>query len=295
MSQSPNTFIVGAAKTGTTSLFEYLVQHPDVSLPEIKESHYFSLGLIGRDFGGPGDRESVSHVPQSLAEYEALFDGCDNPIRIDGSTSYFPCEKSAAAIKEYCPDGKILIGLRNPARRSFSAYSHLRRAQRETELDFRDGLELEAERTAENFIYMWRYRAVSRYYEHVKRFYDTFDRDQIYLFIFERFIKDPKTELANVCSFLGIDDQFAFDTDQKHNQSAVMDDGAFSKAVYSGNPVVKVLKKLIPSGIKQKLVKSRTYKLELDQEIYESLNQEFASEIDQVEALVGQDMSLLRG
>ncbi len=55
----PNALVVGAQKSGTTSLFYYLRQHPDIFLPVRKELHYFSYDLLWQNVNGPGDSEAL--------------------------------------------------------------------------------------------------------------------------------------------------------------------------------------------------------------------------------------------
>ena len=69
----PNFLIVGAAKSGTTSLHYYLKQHPDIYLPAKKELHYFAWAYMLRFSGGPGDRNVLSHICRTKEEYESFY------------------------------------------------------------------------------------------------------------------------------------------------------------------------------------------------------------------------------
>lgn len=294
MTRFPNTFIVGAAKCGTTSICNYLDQHPQIFLPVIKEPHFFSLGVFGNKFQGPGDHRTSEDVPQRLKDYLARFECDDEEILIDGSTSYFPCEGSPEIIKKHCPDAKIIMAFRNPARRSFSAFSHLVRAQRETVADFEEALKLEAERIERNYIYMWRYRAVSHYCDKVERYLDTFDRKNIHFILFEQFLQQPSEELVKLCRFLEVDDHFSFDTQQQYNKSSVLKKNAIMKAVWSENQILQGIKKLIPRGLKDRIIEKQTYRLQLDDHTYRKLNAEFAPMLDRLESMIGMNLDPLR-
>jgi hypothetical protein len=290
----PNTFIVGAAKCATTSMCKYLDQHPDIYLPKVKEPHYFSLGL-GNHFKGPGDEQVSKEVPNSMQDYLAPFQNRNEKILIDGSTTYFPCEDSPKAIKEFCPDAKIIIAFRNPARRAFSAYTHLRREQREHEEDFEKALKLEQERTANNYTWMWRYKDISNYCDKVQRYYDTFDSKNIHVILFEDFRKEPGLELSKTCKFLGVDDNFEFDTEQQYNKSAVFKKSSLMKAVWSENVALKLAKKITPRSFKNTILKTQTYRLKLDPEVQKRLSEEFAPVIDKLEIITGRNLDSLRG
>lgn len=294
MSRYPNTFIVGAAKCGTTSISKYLNQHPKIFLPVIKEPHFFSLGVFGNDFQGPGDNTTSEDVPPRLNDYLARFECNDEEILIDGSTSYFPCEGSPELIKQHCPDAKIIIAFRNPARRSFSAFCHMVRAQRETVVNFEQALKKEAERIERNYIYMWRYRDISNYCDKVERYLDTFDRENVHFLLLEQFLQRPAEELKRLCRFLEVDDTFAFDTSRQYNKSSVLKKNAIMRAVWSENKILKGIKKVLPRGIKDRIIEKQTYRLELNPETYRKLTAEFQPMLDNLEKMIGLSLDALR-
>src|SRR5919108_5774969 len=105
----PNLFIVGAAKAGTTSLYHYLAQHPDVYMAPMKEPHFFSQ--IRPD---PKLEAFFPHVDNE-AKYLALFAAAgDEKVRGEASTSYLWHPDVADAIRSKRPDAKIVAMLRDP-------------------------------------------------------------------------------------------------------------------------------------------------------------------------------------
>ena len=83
MATMPNTFVIGAAKSGTTSLYDYLRQHPDVFMSPVKEPRYFAYAENPPEMVGPGDEETnrESGAVYTLDEYQALFaGGIRNPL-----------------------------------------------------------------------------------------------------------------------------------------------------------------------------------------------------------------------
>ena len=112
----PNFFMVGAPKTGTSSFFNYLSEHPDIFLPAVKELHYFSY---------PEVSDTYYDIPfvTSESEYLRLFDGRRNEkMAGDLSPSYLFQSRAAERILRFQPDARIIISLRNPIKRAISHY-----------------------------------------------------------------------------------------------------------------------------------------------------------------------------
>jgi len=138
----PNFLVVGVAKSGTTSLYHYLNQHPDIFIPSRKECRFFSSKP--GNFKGPG-REFQNDTIKDIQGYRRLFLGCFNiSARGDVSNDYlFYYTESIENIKRHIgEDAKIIIRLRNPIDRAYSNYlRHIREGWEA--LSFEDGLEAE--------------------------------------------------------------------------------------------------------------------------------------------------------
>jgi Sulfotransferase family len=202
----PNFFIIGAAKAGTTSLYQYLAQHPDIYMSPIKEPNYFSteinfedvrpevqerIKLLKIDAYLKGDMKRTIHRAfiKNQNQYESLFRFVANQKAIgEASASYLYSPEAANAIKKYNPDAKIIIVLRNPVQRIYSHYLMDRRMAI-TQLSFEEAL-LEDKN---NPLKMWGskslYYELSEYYEQVKRYYDTFPQSNILLYLVKNFAK----------------------------------------------------------------------------------------------------------
>jgi hypothetical protein len=114
--RKPDFFIVGAPKSGTTAMYFYLKQHPEIFMPERKELHFF-----GSDFFAP-------HFVRDLKDYLKFFEGADNKKRIgEASPWYLYSKRAAFEIKEFNPDADIIIMLRNPVDMMYSLRETLRK------------------------------------------------------------------------------------------------------------------------------------------------------------------------
>jgi hypothetical protein len=112
-SQWPNFFIVGAARAGTTSLYEYLKQASGVYLSEIKEPRFFIADSETRDFYG---RNAIG----KREEYLRLFKKADSTVIGEATPEYLYRTQVADAIHKVSPHAKIIISLRNPIYRGFT-------------------------------------------------------------------------------------------------------------------------------------------------------------------------------
>jgi hypothetical protein len=192
----PNFLIVGAPKCGTTSLYQYLRQHPDVYMSSIKEPRYFPCcGLL------PGQR-----VVRTRAEYEQLFDAATTQRAIgEASPNYLHAPEAAERIAAELPDAKIIVSLRNPADRAYSSY--LGRVRRRVE-----------KRPIEDALQPGNYYFdASLYSDALVRYFAAFDRSRIRVLLFDDFARDTAAALCDLCAFLDIAPNAAIDTHARHN------------------------------------------------------------------------------
>ena len=123
----PNFLIVGAAKAGTSSLYYYLDQHPQVFMSSIKEPRFFAPELYTDYIKDPYRSGAKEHrsTPMSLEEYQSLFDAVTDEVAIgEASTEYLYVPKTPERIKQLIPDVRLIMVLRDPAERAFSAFCY---------------------------------------------------------------------------------------------------------------------------------------------------------------------------
>jgi hypothetical protein len=203
----PNFFIVGAPKCGTTAMNDYLAQHPDIFMAK-KEIHYFGSDLKTR-------------LKISEAEYMKNFRQAGNKKIIGEASVWYLFSKTAATeIKNFSPDAKILIMLRNPVQVLHSLHStHLYEAN-ENILDFETAINLDEERKKGNslpnsldFFELPLYRDSVLFAEQVKRYLDCFGEENVHVILYEDFIGNTEKTVAGTLNFLGIDRkiQIAYD------------------------------------------------------------------------------------
>lgn len=210
LNKSPNLLIVGAAKSGTTSLHNYLNQHPDIFMSSHKEPHF----LINKEIG----EQRIPNGIINIAEYFQLFKGNSHKkYRGESSVMYLLFSKiTIANIKKYLSEEvKIIIMLRNPVERAYSGYQHVKRYNTMESLSFKDALEKSENRYFNNK-YMTpasRYLELGMYYDQVKEFSNAFT--SIHVIIYDDYKADFNSELQKVFKFLEID-SIVIDSEKKY-------------------------------------------------------------------------------
>ena len=193
--------VVGAAKAGTTTLYETLNKHPGIFIPQCKECRYFSRTL--GDFAGPGP-QYANNVTRSLEDYRDLFEKA-KPDQLCGDLSpdYLFYHKSAVPkiLEEKNDQIPIIIILRNPIDRAYSSYLYHVRDGRE-KLSFEDALDAEDERRRANWAWGWFYIEGGLYAEQVKAYTDNFER--VLLLLFEQDIVTGQAT-KKILNFLNLD------------------------------------------------------------------------------------------
>jgi hypothetical protein len=209
----PTFLIVGAAKSGTTSLYHYLSQHPDIYMPPNKEPHWFSrLPYV------PG---RASHPVNSVEEYLDLFKGRDKESAIgEASPSYLWDEKAPYRIKEAIPQAKIIAILRHPVERAYSHYMMDVRMDKQ-DLPFMEALKRDYHAEKKGWGVSDQYIDLGFYAEQVQRYLKLFDRTQIKVFLYDDLRKNPKALLRSALEFLEVDPEYTatIRTDVQYNKS----------------------------------------------------------------------------
>ena len=271
----PNFLIAGVSRCGTTSLYNYLKQHPEVSFPDLKEPRYFSSYNLRFPQAGPGDFSVDKKLIKSFDNYENLYSTLENKFVGDASSEYlYNYKSSIPEIKKRLGDIPVIIILRNPIERSYSAYNNLVRDNREIN-SFKEALKLESTRINEGFDEMWHYTSVSKYFEPVKAFKAEFSK--IKIIIFEHFENHEKQTLQDIIEFLGVQQtEFNFDTNKIYSQAGELKLKWISVLFGRGNPISNTLREIVFSlfgrdrmeFIVKKLLKSKEdIDLELRQEL----------------------------
>lgn len=219
--RAPNLFIVGAPKSGTSTLHYWLSLHPDVFMSKEKEPRYF-CGFNGREWRGPGGDGFQRTIVSEHEDYLKLFSGAKEETWIgEASTDYLWCENAPTSIANQYAGEKLrfIIILRNPVERAFSEYCHTVRDGLES-LSFVDSLKKEKERFADNWHPLFYHSRRGLYSSAIRRYHKIFGRDSVKILLYDDLVLDPAEFMKEIYEFLQLEHLQA-PLGQKHNRSGI--------------------------------------------------------------------------
>jgi hypothetical protein len=294
----PNFLIIGAAKSGTTSLYHYLGQHPQI-YTNVKEPSFFAFAGQKVRFNGPGDEYGfVRRMVTDFDAYQALFAGVTNEKAYgEASVVYLYHPATAACIHQTIPQVKLIAILRHPVERAFSSYLHLRRDGREPLTNFMDALRAEESRIQANWEHQWHYANLGFYARQLRRYYDLFPARQIAIYLYDDFKAWPETLLPQIFRFLGVDEGVTLDTSLKYNASGKTKWPGLHSFLIRPNRAKDVVRPLLPRFLRRRLgmqIKQwniETVKPQMPAEAHDYLSRLYEPEILELQSLIGRDLS----
>jgi len=274
-----NTFIVGAPKTGTTSLYYYLNQHTNVCMSSIKEPNFFSAKEVNSLF-------YKSQIIDDINEYHKLFSQNKKQIIGEASVSYLFFNEVPNRIYKYNPKAKIIILLRNPIERALSHYL----------MDFRLGF------CSENFEdiiaqpeifpqYYQQYLELGNYFLQLKRYINVFNENQLSIVFYDDLKSNSQKVMKHIFSFLEIEFQHL---DYSIQNSFLSPSNKFVSELYKFNSLRKIVKSLFPEpflSLVKSIFFSNNSKPTFSDSIIKQLNAYYKSDIVELEKLLNKDLS----
>jgi hypothetical protein len=293
----PNFLIIGTAKSGTTALYNYLKQHPQVYVSPIKEPKFFAYEGETLDFRGPGDRVANSSVVTDMEAYRALFAKVSGERAVgEASPLYLYIPKASERIRHHVPEAKLIAILRNPAERAYSHFLHMFRNGREPLEDFSQALGAEAERAESGWEPGWHYKRMGFYHAQLERYFDVFGHNQLKVYLYEDLKADPVGVLKETFRFLGVEESFVADMSLKHNVSGIPKSRALHAFIRQSHPIKSVFKPFVPEQLRLRLktnLRNRNLRQAppLSAEVRKELQEAYREDILKLQGLIGRDLS----
>lgn len=292
----PNFYMVGVAKAGTTSVHAYLINHPQVFFPKIKEPSYFASAApvpgVGYKFF-VGDLEGYQRLYKDANGYKAIG---------DGSPGYIFDRDSARRIHEVCPRARIVILLRDPVARAYSNYFMFQRFGME-KLSFPEAIRRDHTEVIEKN--QWGpyfhelYVELGLYYEQVRRYIEVFGPDQVEIFLHEEMAKDTPGVIGAICRHIGVDPGLMSPKDlaRVHNPGRAprykwLYNAA--RAVFSDRLRDKILPGKVREWLGDNAIFYKRYKQVRDDESTRYLQSIYEPDICRLEDLLGRKLPELR-
>ncbi|MFK7848590.1 MAG: sulfotransferase domain-containing protein [Rhodothermales bacterium] len=302
----PNFFIVGAAKCGTTSLYHYLRQHPEVYMPhseaqywKYKEPNYFCRELIAWKGLRIDDEQT----------YLELFKEAPDVKRVgEASALNLYSKRAAHEIASFCPEAKIIILLRKPADMMRSWHHDCVRWGHETEMNFEKAVALDHKRRAgdgwpkgSGYPSCLVYKDIATFSPQVKRYFDVFGRSNVGVWLLEDLAELPGKTFSEIAHFLGIDTVFQPLFEIHNPKKIITNSDLFSHRIkrFLRHHVCwsRSLKQYIPASLGalynqglSKISKSIPVK-PIDPAFMDDLTEEMEFEVDALSQLINRDLS----
>lgn len=298
----PNFLILGAGKSGTTSLDYYLNQHPDIYMSPRKEPNFFGFETKSEaDFiGNPTELEYYRQSVTDKSAYLSLFSDVNKETAIgEISNTYLYHESACERIKHWIPNVKLIAIFRQPVDRLYSRYLHLARDNRLPTQNFEDCLD-------RNTIWWKRNDLIQEgfYYRHLSKFYDSFPLESIKIFLYEDLKSNSDTLMKDLFNFLEVDASFKPNTTVKYNSSGFVKNQSYERFLGHDGFVKRSIEKLLPRKIfdslkrNQIIQKSLTRvrernlsKPKLSHEMKSRLLDIYRDDIDNLSKLIDRDLT----
>ena len=295
MSIKPNLFIVGAGKAGTSALHNYLSVHPDIYMSPVKEPNFFGRDLQRRF--STMNEDQYLQLFSSAAGY--LFRG-------EASVDYMLSKTAAMEIKEFAPESRILIMVRNPVEVIQARHAQNLYCQEETIADLACALQVESERRegrlipdATRVIDWLYYREWVKYSEQVSRYFQYFGKENVFVGVFDDLRDKPRRLYENLMQFLGVDGAYVPDFKPVNSRKAAripLVSRIARGKIKAINPFVKAI---IPSRRLRQIVSKRVLNINsrtikpnsLDPLLAQQLRNEMQPEVEALSNLLGRDLT----
>ena len=295
MTKAPTFIIIGAARSGTTALYDLVRQHPQVFMSAIKEPNYFAFEGEPLDWCGPGN-EFVNNSVARWEDYLALF--ADAPVGAaigEASPLYLWAPDAARRLKARLPDVKMIAVLRNPIEQAFSHYLYARAQMIEPLDDFEAALAAQPERLAAHWQPLFQYSSFPRYSEQLQRFLAEFPAEQLRIFLYEDYRTDPRAMLRQIFAFIGVDPDFEPDVAHETNMGGQPRHKWLQELVMRPNPLATFASLIVPTGARRAIrdiVSRRNLKRDkMSPNAVESLKKILRDDILQLQDTVKRDLS----
>lgn len=285
----PNLLVAGAMRSGTTTAYRVLNEHPEVFMSTWKEPHFLALEGERPSFTGPGDDVLNRNAVVSMSTYRELFrDGVGYRWRGEASATYLYLPAAIEGIRRHLDDPRLVVLLRDPVDRAYSAYQYMRGQEREPCDTFAAALADEERRIAEGWAPMWHYRRASHYRPQLERLFDALSSDNVHPALFDDLQDRPREVFGSIFSWLGVDDSVDIRVDTQ-NRSGPVRSRALRNLLKSTRTRQRVGRRL-PAAVKKQLRSVREANVQpadsnLAPALRRELIEQFHDDIEYVEQL----------
>lgn len=279
---APDFILIGAGKTGSTSLYQYFTDHPQICTPPQKELYYFLPPDIRRKRRAWGALQTLEQYQQQFSHRQ------DSQITVELSTIYYTNPHAAKLIYEYNPDIKLFMILRDPTQRAFSAF------MMKVKQGIFDVASMEEKLLDTNSLLV----RSGFYHSQIQSFLAYFPRERFKIFFFEDFLKNKQLFYQDLSDYLGVEVSLP-KQDYHARKGGKPKNFILHKMLTKNNPVrvaaASLLRLFVSEEkrrrLREKLITSNMGKAKLPSSLRSQLIEIYRDDIIQLEHLLEVDLS----
>lgn len=291
----PTFLVIGAGRSGTTSLDRYLRQHPQVFMSAHKSPSYFFCKDLERVDDPALRLVTANYFVRDSEAYERLFAGARQGQAVgEVSPVYLASTGTARAIADVLPDVRLVAILRNPVERAWARFV----ARTRDGLERRTLEEIIDDELAEGAVrdVSFGTTIASGFVTHVLRSYlDAFPAEQLQLHLFDDLVADPQAVLRDVFSLVGVDRSAPIDVSERHNASGGTIGNPALRAVWTRSALLRArVRRFVPRSARDatfSIVSRGLVPLRLEPDLRARLVELYRDEVDALGTLLGRDLS----
>ncbi len=288
----PNFFIAGAAKCGTTSLYEYIRTHPDVYMCNPKEPFFWSKDL------------PFHQKMKTLEGYLQLFETAQAQVVGEASPYYVYSDAALADIKAFAPFAKLVVMFRNPVEQIQSMHSQMLYSGIEEVTDFRTAWDLQQKRSIGTDLpsdciapQLLQYKDVASFGFQLSRLYEHFDKSQVHVVLFHDLKSNPETVYKEVVTFLDLKTPNHLPDFDVANRNKAFRNQRIGRWLRHPPSVIRKVGRAITrttgfsfGNVLRRSFTKRTERVPIDPEFRKTLNDAFQSDVELLGNLLSKDL-----
>ena len=292
----PNFLVIGAAKSGTTSLYAYLNQHPQIYMSPVKETNFFAIEGKTLNYNYTDSKVIDNYLAQcktDLKSYQDLFqEVMDEKAIGEVSPMYLYDPKAPERIQNYIPDVKLIAIIRNPVERAYSSFLHTIRYKLEPFTNFTQAIQAEESRMRSNWWWGFFYVHPGFYYEQLQRYLERFKPSQLKIYLYEDLSDHPFDLLQDLFKFLDVNETFTPDISSRYNATGIPKNELLYNLIESR--IAQASLKRLPQQLRQKVTNLNSQNLKkppLNSALRKQLIKTYREDILKLQDLLQRDLS----
>lgn len=295
-SPGPDFLVIGAGRSGTTSLHHHLAAHPEVFVPAVKAPSHFYAVDAAVPASSERRRTTERHFVRDREQYLALFaPGAEATARGEVSPAYLAAPRVADRIAREVPDVRLVALLRNPVDRFHARYVARRRDGLERVTDEVALVRAELAAPLDLVDTAGTYLAAGHVSGVLERYLRNVGADRLRCHLHDDLVADPAAVIGDILGFIGVDPDHPLDVATRHNASGGEVRNPVVRRLWQASAAVRVrVRPFVPVGVRDRAFRAATGSLRptpMPDEARRLLVAHYRDEVARLGELLGRDLS----